>query len=146
MKYFLRFALLSGGGWLLDCTLLLLFVHGQVGLGISNFLSSISAALAVFVLSRWVVFQTVEKAVDKSALPSAVYYLIYQLFNIFLVSMVIAPVVGCVREVMEGFGLFFDITWNAFLGKVILTPPQLVCNFLVSRFLVLYWRRPSPHV
>lgn len=142
MKHFIRFAVLSGGGWLLDCLLLLLLVQMGSGLGPSNFASSMVAGLTVFLLSRGLVFESPESPV----LGGTLFYMIYQIFCILVVSMLIGPVAVSGREALEAFGIFPNVAWTSFLGKVLLTPPQLAANFLLSRYLVEYWRRSSTHV
>lgn len=142
MKYFIRFAILSGGGWLLDCVLLLLLVHLGSGLGLSNFASSMVAGVTVFLVSRRLVFDTANSPV----LGSAVFYMTYQVFSILVISLIIGPVAMSAREGLEAFGVFLNIGWTSFLGKVLLTPPQLLANFFMSRLLVKYWRRSSSHV
>ena len=142
MKNFIRFAALSGGGWLLDCLLLLLLVQAGAGLGLANFASSMVAGLTVFLLSRGLVFESAKSPV----LGGTLFYLMYQTFSILVVSMLIGPVAMSAREALEAFGIFPDVVWTSFSGKILLTPPQLAANFLLSRFLVEYWRRSSPHV
>lgn len=112
-----------------------------MGLGVANFASSLVAALGVFMVSRWLVF----KPARVSVFPEALFYSGYQVLNILLASMLIGPVAKIARAGLQAFGWLPDLEWIAFTGKVLVTPPQLVCNFMVSRFLVQYWRRPSSH-
>lgn len=142
MKHFIRFAVLSGGGWLLDCILLLLLVHVGFVLGVSNFASSMVAGLTVFLVSRRLVFDSSEGPV----LDRALVYIAYQAFSILVVSLLIGPVATSAREGLEAFEVFPNIGWTSFMGNVLLTPPQLAANFFMSRFLVKYWRRSSSHV
>ena len=142
MKAFLRFALLSGGGWLLDCALLLLLTHLGLALGVSNVISSVTAAITVFLVSRVLVFE----AVATPALSRAALYLGYQAFSIFIASVLIVPAAGLGRWAAESAGMVVGTALASFLGKVIITPPQLVANFLVSKFLIQHFRRPSPNV
>lgn len=132
LKKFLRFGLLSGGGWLLDCTLLLAFASTQsIPVFAANFVSSSVAALTVFVVSRYVVFSSTESAL---AGRMAVYF-VYTAGVIVLASVVIGEVREVVRVTTGHLGVRLDSQATTFLAKVIITPPQLVANFFVSRVL-----------
>lgn len=134
MKSFIRFAVLSGGGWLLDCVLLLVLAGLGIELGVSNFVSSMTAGVAVFLVSRRWIFNSSETPV----LGSTLIYMAYQVLVIIFISFLIGPVATSAREGLEASGFFPGAVFTSFLGKVLLTPPQLLSNFLVSRLIVKY--------
>jgi putative flippase GtrA len=142
VKSFLRFAFLSGGGWLLDCAILLCLTHLTVPLGLANFLSSATAAVTVFLVSRLFVF----RGTRTPALSRAAMYLAYQTASILLASALIGPAAGLGRSLAETGGWVITAQMAYFLGKILITPPQLVANFLVSKFLIQHFRRPAQHV
>lgn len=129
---FLRFGALSGGGWLLDCTLLLLLtalmsfpVHA------ANFVSSATAALTVFVVSRYLVFSGADAPLAGRVLA----YFAYTACVIFLASAAIAGIRGGLVRIAQHFDWSLDPQALTFWAKVVITPPQLVANFLMSRLL-----------
>lgn len=142
MKAFFRFALLSGGGWLLDCGILLALTRMGVALGIANFVSSATAALTVFFVSRLLVFERG----NSPALSRAALYLAYQSISILLASTLIGPAAQLGRFLGELAGLTVTTQLASFFGKVLITPPQLMANFLVSKYLIQHFRATSPHV
>ena len=132
MQQFLKFGALSGGGWLLDSTILLVLFHiFNVFLPIANFLSSSIAAVTVFTASRFLVFDV---STEKSGVKTLIYFF-YTSGVIVVASILIGPVVWLAKYV-TGY-LSFDISsaQAAFIGKVIITPPQLLANFMMSRYL-----------
>lgn len=129
---FLRFGGLSGLGWLADACILLALV-GFFGVApfIANLVSSSIAALSVFLISRELVFN---KASGRTALRIAA-YLAYVLVLICVASVAVQLISTWLREFAEGHRLALSATAAAGVAKVIVTPPQLVLNFLVSRFM-----------
>lgn len=141
VKPFLRFVALSGGGWLLDCGLLLAITHLGMPLGGANFISSATAALTVFLVSRFLVFAPTSDAVwSRAAL-----YLGYQTIGILAASMLIGPASAWAAGIAEWAGHPLSTQLASFFGKVFITPPQLVANFLVSRYLIQHFQRPIHH-
>ena len=132
MKNFLKFGTLSGGGWLLDCGILLLLSQ-SVGIAISlaNFISSSTAALIVFTVSRFLVFDATP---EKSFLKTILYFG-YTCGVIFAASTVIGPVLRLIRYASQYLEIWPTAGQAAFLAKVLITPPQLLANFMVSRYL-----------
>lgn len=132
-RAFVRFVGLSGSGWLLDLGLLMLLSRGLgLPLGVANMLSSATAALAVFLVSRHLVFDAAPGRVAARALV----YLGYQVIGIFLASLLIGPAATLAGRLGALVGLQPAAGALAFWGKVFITPPQLVANFLISRFLI----------
>lgn len=132
MQRFLRFGALSGGGWLLDCGLLLILSQAVgLSLPVANFLSSSIAALTVFSAARFLVFSA---ARSQPFLKTFIYFL-YTSGIIFLASTVIGPVFALVEYMRHYIGTQLTPGQAAFIAKVIITPPQLFANFMVSRYL-----------
>lgn len=137
LNSFIRFAALSGGGWLFDCALLMLLAQFGLPLGIANFVSSATAALAVFLASRFLVFDSAKQPI----VSRAAVYVGYQALAIFAASLLIGPASSWAGTWAEMAGFSLSAQWMSFCGKVIITPPQLVANFMVSRFLIQTFKR-----
>ena len=129
---FLKFGGLSGLGWLADACILLALV-GFLGIApfAANFVSSSIAALSVFLLSRELVF---DKAAGRAGLRAAA-YLAYVLVVIAVASVGVQVITAWLRELAEAQGWAMSAAMAAGAAKVLVTPPQLVLNFLVSRFM-----------
>ena len=129
---FLKFGGLSGLGWLADACILLALV-GLLGMApfAANFISSSIAALSVFLLSRELVFN---KASGRTALRIAA-YLAYVVLVIAVASLGVHLLTTGLRGVAEAQGFTPSAAAVAGVAKVLVTPPQLVLNFLVSRAL-----------
>ena len=129
---FVKFAGLSGLGWLLDTAILMgLTMLGVLAAFSANIVSSSTAALSVFLLSREVVFSKAPRAL----LLRAVSYLVYTLTVILLASALLGELVPLLLPLAEQMGAG---RWGQLIavgvGKVTITPPQLLLNFLVARF------------
>lgn len=129
---FLKFGGLSGLGWLADACILLALV-GLLGVApfVANFISSSIAALSVFLLSRELVF---DKASGRTVLRVAA-YLAYVVLVIAVASLGVQLLTTWLRDLAEAQRLSVSDPAVAGLAKVLVTPPQLVLNFLVSRAL-----------
>lgn len=127
---FLKFGGLSGLGWLADACILLVLV-GYFGMTplVANFISSCTAALAVFLISRELIFS---KASGRTGLR-VLGYLAYVLALICVASVMAQLISTWVLEFSETHRLAVSATLAAAVAKVVITPPQLVSNFLVSR-------------
>lgn len=127
---FLKFGGLSGLGWLADASILLFLVSafGMTPFA-ANFISSCIAALAVFLVSRELVF---DKASGRTGLR-VVGYLAYVLILIGVASLAAQLIATWVRGLDGTYGIAVSATMAAAVAKVLITPPQLVLNFLVSR-------------
>lgn len=130
LERFWRFAGLSGIGWLFDFTLLLVLVHSvHLHAGLANIVSSCCAALCVFLISRLIVFRGRE---NELSLRLAA-YLLYTLVLIFMASGVLGALTRFFTPfAIEHFGAYHSVLVAA-LAKIIITPPQLLLNFLVAR-------------
>lgn len=133
MERFFRFAVLAGCGWLLDLCLLLLLVRvAGVAPSLANVVSSMTAAASVFLVARARVFEGVEGGVP--ARLGA--YLVYTLLVILTASAVVGALVPrlAAGTLVPGLGAL-GATAAAAGAKILVTPPQLLMNFVVSRFL-----------
>lgn len=132
IRRFLKFAAISGTGWLADFTLLLLLVRfiGMPAFS-ANLVSSSLAALSVFLISRHLVFDRAA-----GALPQRIaLYFGYNLALIFLASLAVGMLAPWLALLASRLNLDASATMIAAAAKVLVTPPQLLMNFLASRFL-----------
>jgi len=129
---FLHFGALSGCGWLLDFAILLALVRyaGLPGF-VANVISSCIAAVSVFAVSRLLVFSPAEGRVTARLLL----YFGYTLAAILLASLLLGWLVGVLGALPAVIAWQATPTTLAAVGKVIITPPQLAMNFLMSRLL-----------
>lgn len=127
---FIKFGGLSGLGWLLDFTILLLLV-GAAGLpaAAANVASSATAALTVFLVSRHLVFARSHGALG----IRIVVYAGYTLCLILVMSVVMHYLIALFRTVAGARGIPLTASVAAALAKIVVTPPQLLMNFLMSQ-------------
>ena len=138
---FLKFGGLSGLGWIADtCILLLLVQLAGMAPFAANIISSCIAALSVFLLSREKVFN---KATGGTGLRVA-FYLVYTLTVILIASACMGAITAWLGGLASAQGVALSATVLAAVAKVLITPPQLVLNFLVSRFLIERDLKGSP--
>jgi putative flippase GtrA len=123
---------LAGLGWIGDFCLLLLLV-GIVGLqsGVANAISSATAALTVFLLSRELVFL---KAGGRLLLRCTL-YLGYTAVVILLASMAIRYFSTGLAAWMKSGDRVLPAIVSAGFAKVLVTPPQFLLNYCMSRWL-----------
>ena len=127
---FLKFGGLSGMGWLLDFALLLTMV-GVLGAPpfLANVISSSTAALTVFLLSRRLIFERSEGALG----TRIAVYLLYTLCLITVAAWVMTLIIHVLFGLAQANGYAPAPTVLAAAAKVLITPPQLLLNFLMSR-------------
>ncbi len=133
MRKFLQFAGLAGCGWLLDFGILLLLVRAAgVTPSLANVVSSLTAASTVFLVSRAFVFEG-----PAGGVPVRLgLYVVYTLAVILAASAVVGLLVAALASPGGLLGVrVAGATAAAAAAKVLVTPPQLVLNFFVSRFL-----------
>ncbi len=129
---FLKFGALSGGGWLLDCSLLLVLTGAaELPLRASNFVSSSVAAMTVFFVSRRWVFQSEQRNTGRKAMA----YFCHTVLMISLSSLAIGAVSQGVSWCAMATSYPISPAEVSFWSKVLITPPQLLANFWVARFL-----------
>lgn len=133
MKKFIKFGALSGGGWLLDSGLLLLLSQ-RLGISLfaANFISSSIAALSVYTVARFVVFH----GSQGRPLIKTLIYFCYTCGIIVLASILIGPLAWFLQRSADYLSLSPTAGQISFLAKASITPPQLLANFLMSRYLV----------
>lgn len=132
MQKFLKFGALSGGGWLLDSGLLLVLSQSiGISLFAANFISSSIAALSVYVIARFLVFE----ASKNRALLRTFTYFCYTCSIIVLASILIGPLAWSLQRTAEYLAISPTAAQISFFAKVGITPPQLVANFFMSRYL-----------
>lgn len=129
-----RFTALSGGTWLLDLTLL---VSLERGLGwppmAANVVSSLVAAAVVYLVAH----RRIHDGVGGTHGPRLLIYLTYTLGVIGVASGLLAHL----HTVFAPFG--WPATWVTIAAKVAVTPPQLICNFAVSRLIARFPARTA---
>ena len=129
---FLKFAGLSGIGWLLDASMLIVIIYFTILPPLpGNIVSSCTASLTVFLLSRELVFYKASGA----GLRRLFWYLLYTLTVILAASMLLGALVAVLQPQTEAFGGPWAATIAVAIAKVLVTPPQLIMNFIASRFL-----------
>ncbi len=127
---FLKFGGLSGMGWLLDFTLLLAMVGGLgVPPFVANVISSSTAALTVFLVSRRFIFARSEGALGTRVTA----YLLYTLCVIAVAALAMTWIIQASGELAQAYGHDPSRALLTAVAKVLVTPPQLLMNFLVSR-------------
>lgn len=129
---FIRFSGLSGLGWVLDVALLLALVsYTHIAPFYANLFSSSVAATSVFLISREWMFHKAPRALHlRIAL-----YLIYTFSVILVCSYLLGSLVLALTALALSIGVAPSEFAVAGAAKVLITPPQLLLNFLVSRFL-----------
>ena len=129
LRAFLKFGGLSGAGWLLDLTILTSLVRAGIPALAANFASSSTAALTVFLVSRYLVFRRAEGGLGRRVLV----YVLYTLVVITMASLALQGVLWALQRAAEALGIAAGRIWLAVLAKVVVTPPQLMLNFFVAR-------------
>lgn len=118
-----RFAVVAGAGWLLDASCLLGFSR-VVPPGLANVASSLIAATFVYLVAHSFVH---------AGRPSLVglrlgLYAGYTLVLILIASTALAGIAAALGPCAPG-------ALAIICAKIVITPPQFLCNFLMSRML-----------
>jgi putative flippase GtrA len=123
----LRFAIVAGLGWLIDASLLLSAVRlAGAPAGPANMLSSLVAAAFVYLVAHRRVHQG-----QPNLVPLRLGLFVgYTVCLVALVSLLLAVIVRALEPQLPG-GL------AVLAAKILVTPPQFLCNFIVSRRLAL---------
>ena len=129
---FVKFGGISGLGWIADISILLCLVRllGMPPLA-ANIISSVTAAIGVFLLSREMVFR---KAEGRVGLRVA-FYLAYTSTVICVASLCLQAIAAWLGAMAAANGIALSGIAGAAGAKVLVTPPQLILNFVMSRFL-----------
>jgi putative flippase GtrA len=117
------FAVVAGCGWLID-TICLLALSRIAEPGFANVASSLTAASFVYLVSHRYVHEGRQSLVG---LRLGV-YAVYTLGLVLIASLALARIVSAVRPCTSA-------TAAIVCAKIIITPPQFFCNFVMSRFL-----------
>lgn len=121
----LRFAALSGCCWLLDLGLLLCLTAAMAWPAFAaNVVSSLVAAAAVYLNAH----SRIHSGQANGGHLRLGLYLCYTLAVILAASRAL----NYIETGLSGFA--WPGVWVTLLAKIAITPPQLLCNFLVSRF------------
>lgn len=132
LRSFTVFALISGLGWLADFGLLFALVSAGIPAGSANFLSAATAACAVYIFSRRVAFRRPPSRFERWGI---LYYVAYTGLVIVFFSTaigILTPMVGQIAVQRHWWTLD---GLDALITKVMVTPPNLILNFIVSRYL-----------
>jgi putative flippase GtrA len=123
----LRFAIVAGLGWLIDASLLLATVRlAGAPPGPANMLSSLTAAVFVYLVAH----ERVHGGQPNLVPLRLGLYVAYTIGLVTLVSFLLALIVPSLEaQLPAGLALL--------TAKVLVTPPQFLCNFLVSRRLAM---------
>ena len=132
MHKFIKFGIFSGGGWLFDCSLLL-FLSQIIGVPLfaANFISSSIAAITVFTIARFLIFQSVK---NYPLLKTFIYFC-YTCGVIVVASVIIGPIAWLSQHTAAYFSIYLTAGQISFIAKVLITPPQLLANFFMTRYL-----------
>jgi putative flippase GtrA len=127
---FMRFVAVSGAGWLLDASLLLALIGAfhAPAFGASLVSSSI-AATCVFLVSRRFIFDGKATFVGLRV----GFYMCYTIGVIVIAAAAIQAIVTMLRGTAESDHIVVGSTVLAGIAKIVVTPPQLLANFLVAR-------------
>jgi putative flippase GtrA len=126
---FLRFAGLSGCGWLFDLGLLAVLVRlARIDPAGANMISSLTAASLVFLVSRRRVFA----GATGSAATRLCLYLCYTLAQVAVASICVGALARLFGGEFRRLGLSEAAVLAALAAKVLVTPGQLILNFLVA--------------
>jgi putative flippase GtrA len=120
-------------GWLVDC-MILLILSGPVALHVTlaNLISSCIAALLVFTISRFLIFD----ARTPRPRTATLIYFFYTCAVIAVASVAIGFVAAVIAQLAKAFSVSLGGSQISFLAKVFITPPQLLANFWMSRYLI----------
>ncbi len=123
----LRFALVGSLGWSLDALILLAAVRlAGAHPGPANMLSSLTAAAFVYLVAH----RRVHKGQPDLVPLRLGIYVAYTVGLVTLMSFLLAVIVQALQGLVP-------VPVVVLAAKVLVTPPQFLCNFLVSRRLAL---------
>jgi putative flippase GtrA len=117
------FALVAGCGWLLDAACLLTFAR-FVPAGLANVASSLTAATFVYLVAHRFVHQ------GRPALIG----LRLAMYGVYTLALIFVASIGLAR-IAAAIGPYAPRAVAILAAKVFITPPQFLCNFVMSRFL-----------
>ena len=134
-KNFLSFALISGFGWLTDfLSFTILVKYFAMNAGYANFISSFVGVTFVWFISLKKVF----KYSGSNQHSFLVVYWIYQIISISIFSQLIQLAVGICPEIFHLLNINFN---PAIEAKIIITPFNLLTNFIFMSLLTQFMRK-----
>lgn len=129
LQDFARFAALSGGGWIADTALLLALVSlAGIQPQVANLFSASTAAAMVYLVAH----RRIHSGASRGIEVRLGVYLVYTAIVILAASSAMIPLAAMAAHMLDAAPAGAAA---AFVAKCLVTPPQLVCNFLVSRAL-----------
>jgi putative flippase GtrA len=124
-----RFAGVSGCGWLFDVLVLTALVHAaRLAPAPANMISSLCASGLVFLVTRRRVFARAEGSTPARLAA----YLAYVALQITAASAAIGALAPMLASHAHALGLGGAAVIGAVAAKIIVTPVQLMLNFLVA--------------
>lgn len=133
LKKFLKFAGISGIGWIIDFTIYTTLVYAfDFNVSTANFISAFPAVTFVFFFSTKKNFQK-----SQSKIKIRYKYLIYVVYQIFLVSAVslLAEALDSI-PVESVISISLILQYKKIIIKCIITGITLLCNFFVMKFII----------
>lgn len=126
---FLKFITLSGMCWAIDLTILIILTQiFKLTPLLSNIISSLIAAAILYIASH----NKIHIGRNTRKIQRLIFYMTYTSFIIYGASYVISDIEYWIRTfLISNVDGFFTIT----IAKILITPPQLICNFFASRFI-----------
>lgn len=144
---FLRFAVISGSGWIIDVSLTVMLVYMGATPFLASLAGSVVAVTFVYVVSLRAVFE-IDGRLGTRAFPM---YLMWQVFSISassalvaLLAHLIAPSIAATLDHFDMAGGRDPLSAASGLSKGLVTPITLAANFLFFRWLASWAARLSP--
>lgn len=129
LNKFLRFALISGVGWLIDFSVYTALTHlTAIPVAVANDLSTLPAVTYVFLISTRKLLSCKTERVSK--VTKYVVYALYQLVLVTIASFAMQALASVLEEFLPHAKL---------AAKVLITPFTMVTNFFVLRAIAEKW-------
>lgn len=129
LNKFLRFALISGVGWLIDFSVYTALTHlTSIPVAAANYLSTLPAITYVFLISTR---KLLSCKTDRASKLTK--YLAYALYQLVLVT-VASFAMQALASALAGF-----LPYAKLAAKVLMTPFTMVANFFVLRAIAEKW-------
>jgi putative flippase GtrA len=135
VRNFSRFSLISGFGWLLDIFTYLILTKHSCSPELSNFLSSFVGITFVWFVS----LSTLFKSKVSNHGYSLLMYWGFQFISIFIYS----KSLKIILFILTGYSDLGLIFTNEIIAKILITPLNLITNYLFLRFLISHANKES---
>ncbi len=139
-RSFLRFAVVSGVGWLIDVGTTMALVE----VGASPFWASLVGAATAVTFVYFVALRSVFQVDERLGARGFPPYVVWQVCAISAASVLVsvlagwlAPVSAAMLERLGSDASFDPLTWAAGAAKALVTPLTLLANFLFMRWLTV---------